>query len=327
MKNYVVYFDSGTTNTRAYLLDRSFQIRHSAKKAVGSKDSAIAGTNRILAKGMKVLYDELLTAAGLTDADISAIYASGMVSSVYGLLEVPHLPLPLTAADLAQHICPCREDAFFHRDILLVPGLKTVGEDVSLVNNMRGEEIEIAGAMDALDGRVRDVVFLLPGSHTHAAYVQGEQITGILSTFTGELFYALRKDTILAPVLSSTGQELDGEMVRLGLENLERYGFNRALYICHTMRTFGEGSPRQWLSYGEGVILGGVRRALEYYCQHFWTRCHTVALVSNQLMYRLFSILLADSAYIDTVLWLPTESQNYAVAGLKRLVSLAEGRS
>ena len=54
-KEYILYFDSGTSNTRAYLLDREFRICDSAKRAVGSKDSAIAGTNRVLIEGMKAL--------------------------------------------------------------------------------------------------------------------------------------------------------------------------------------------------------------------------------------------------------------------------------
>ena len=57
LDSYLLYFDSGTSNTRAYLLDRNFQVKYVAKKAVGSKDSAIAGSNRVLVEGMKALHD------------------------------------------------------------------------------------------------------------------------------------------------------------------------------------------------------------------------------------------------------------------------------
>ena len=107
-----------------------------------------------------------------------------------------------------------------------------------------------------------------------------------------------------------------------GAENLERFGFNRALYICHAMRTFGEGTPAQRFSYGEGVILGGVRQSLEYYCKHFWPACRTAALVSDEFMYQLFSILLEDSPFIDKVLWLPiSEHKSFGVSGLKKILS------
>lgn len=258
-KNYILYFDSGTSNTRAYLLDRDFRICDSAKRTVGSKDSAIAGSNRVLIEGMKILYDQVLEANSLSDGDVEAIYASGMVTSPYGLKEIPHLVLPMTVQDFADSLYPFHEDTCFHRDIFLVPGLKTLSDDFSFVNNLRGEEIEIIGALEELKAErdVENVVMLMPGSHTHGIYIQGDQITGIISNFTGELFYALKQDTILSPVLTSDSLELDEAMVRKGIENLERFGFNRALYICHAMRIFEQGTPQQRLSYGESVIMAG----------------------------------------------------------------------
>ena len=135
-KNYILYFDSGTSNTRAYLLDRDFRICDSAKRTVGSKDSAIAGSNRVLIEGMKILYDQVLEANSLSDGDVEAIYASGMVTSPYGLKEIPHLVLPMTVQDFADSLYPFHEDTCFHRDIFLVPGLKTLSDDFSFVNNL-----------------------------------------------------------------------------------------------------------------------------------------------------------------------------------------------
>ena len=287
-KEYILYFDSGTSNTRAYLLDREFRICDSAKRAVGSKDSAIAGTNRVLIEGMKALYDQVLAANSLTDGDVEAIYASGMVTSPYGLKEVPHLVLPMTVRDFADSLYPFHEDTCFHRDIFLVPGLKTLSDDFSFVNNLRGEEIEIIGALEELKAE-RDV----------------ENVV------------------MLSPVLTSDSLELDEAMVRKGIENLERFGFNRALYICHAMRIFEQGTPQQRLSYGESVIMGGVRQSLEYYCEHFWKECRTVALVSDEFMYRLFSMILEGSRYIDRIIWMPiSDGKSYGVSGLKKIVSL-----
>ena len=290
MDNYLLYFDSGTSNTRAYLLDRDFQVRYVAKKAVGSKDSAIAGSNRVLIEGMKALHDQVLAENGLGEENISAIYASGMITSPYGLKEVPHLPLPLTVKKFADSLYPFREDTCFHREIILVPGLKTLSDDFSFVNNMRGEEIEIIGALEELKAMddVQDAAMIFPGSHTHVTYVQGEEITGIISNFTGELFYAIQKDTILSPVLASDGSALDTEMVRQGYQNLKRFGFNRALYICHA---------------------------------NLWPKCRTVVMVSNEFMYQLFAALFEDSPFIDRVLWMPiSESKSYAVSGLKKII-------
>lgn len=329
MNDYILYYDSGTSNTRAYLLDRDFQVRYTAKKAVGSKDSAIAGSNRVLIEGLKELYDHVLSANGLEEGDVSAIYASGMITCAYGLKEVPHLALPITLEGFAGSLVPFLEDTCFHREIVLVPGLKTVNDDITYVNNMRGEEIEIIGALDELQGlgAPQDLALILPGSHTHVTYLQGERITDIISNFTGELFHAIQKDTILSPVLVSDGSPLDREMVGMGYRNLQKFGFNRALYICRAMDAFGKGTPAQRFSYGEGVIMGGVRQSLEYYCRHFWPDCRTAVLVSDEFMYQLFSILFEDSPLIDKVLWLPiAEGKSYGVSGLKKILSVRNNR-
>lgn len=328
-EKYVLYFDSGTSNTRAYLLNKEFGVQYVTKKAVGSKDSAIAGSNRVLIEGMKELHDEVLAANSLGEEDIEAIYASGMVTSPYGLKEIAHLVLPLTVQAFADSLCCFHEDTCFHRDIYLVPGLKTINDDFSFVNNLRGEEIEIIGALEELKAEydVHDIAMIMPGSHTHAIYIKGDEITGIVSNFGGELFYALKKDTILAPVLSADIEALDEEMVRKGVENNARFGFNRALYICHAMRIFEHGTPQQRLSYGEGVIMSGVRESLEYYCKNFWTDCRTVALVADEFMYRLFSIVFEGSEFIDRVIWMPISDQkSYGVSGLKKIVTLKGDR-
>ena len=324
-KNYILYYDSGTSNTRAYLLDQEFQICAVAKRTVGSKDSGIAGSNRVLIQGLKELYDEILAENGLEEADISAVYASGMITSPYGLKEVPHLAIPITVQDFSDSLYCFREDTLLHRDIYLVPGMKTVNDDFSFVNNMRGEEIEIIGAVEELKSisDVRDVALIMPGSHTHVTYVRGDEIVGIVSNISGELFYALKKDTILSPVLTVDNLELDEDMVRKGMENVQRFGFNRALYICHAMRIFEQGTPKQRFSYGEGVINGGVRESLEYYCEHFWPECRTVVMVSDEFMYRLFSVIFEGSRWIDRVLWMPiSDTKSYAVSGLKKIVSV-----
>ena len=59
MKKYIIYFDSGTTNSRVYLLDRDYNVKFTAKRPVGSRDSAIEGSNMVLIKALKSLYDEV----------------------------------------------------------------------------------------------------------------------------------------------------------------------------------------------------------------------------------------------------------------------------
>ncbi|MCD8241384.1 MAG: 2-dehydro-3-deoxygalactonokinase [Lachnospiraceae bacterium] len=325
--NYWIYFDSGTSNSRVYVLDREFQVMYVIKNNVGSMYSAGAGSYRVLIEGLKELYDGALAASGITEEEVIDIYASGMVTSPYGLKEVPHLVLPITVQKFADSIYCHYEDCCFHRNIYLIPGLKTTDDDISFVNNMRGEEIEILGVLDeaARSCRSRHVALVFPGSHTHVTYVQEDGITGIISNFTGELFHVLKEDSILAPILSADVTELNPEMVKKGVENLQKFGFNRAIYICHAMRLFQNGTEADRYSYAEGVLNGGVRQSLEYYCQNAWKECDTVAVVAEEFMYRLFRDIFEGSEYIRDVVWIPISAKkSYAVEGLKKILTCKE---
>ena len=321
---FTAYFDSGTTNTRLYLLDERFHIICQEKAGIGSKDAAICGSSRTLITSMKELYDRALESCGLRDEDVEALYASGMVTSPYGLKEVPHQQIPVSIETFAGSLYPYFEDEAFHRTIYLVPGLKTPGEDMTFVNNMRGEEIEVIGALDDLPQPPGGVAVILPGSHTHVAYIKEKQIKGLLSNFTGELFHALKTATILAPVLSAE-EELDEPAVKRGYQCLEEFGFNRAIYMAHAMRIFEKGTLQERFSFGEGVINGGMRQSIEYYCENFWEGCRTVALLGNEFMYKLYSYIFEDSKRIKEVLWLPdSESMPYSVKGLARIAGIRD---
>lgn len=326
MEKYMVYYDSGTSNSRIYLLDRECRILYTEKKNIGSKDSAAAGSNLVLINGLYELFRNMLEQTGTAEEDLNPVfYASGLVTCPYGFKEIPHQVLPVSVEDFAASLELFYEDKVFHRKFLLVPGLKTVGEDIALVNNMRGEEIEIIGTLDELEkcyGK-RKIALVFPGSHTHTVLVEDGSVNGILSNMTGELYYAMKTDTILAPLLDIPDRRLDVRMVKEGMTNLERYGFNRAVYICHAMRMFNRNTPAERRSYCEGVLNGGFAKALAWYCANEWQGCDLAVIVSDSYMFELYSAVLADHPYIREIGHLAiSRDKSYAVEGLKKLLAI-----
>ena len=87
----IAWFDCGTTNTRLYLIAEDGTYRFCGGKAVGSRNVAMEGSCAILAQAMAQLLQESPESA-------VQIYASGMVTSAFGLKEVPHLVAPVSAA-------------------------------------------------------------------------------------------------------------------------------------------------------------------------------------------------------------------------------------
>lgn len=267
---YIVYFDSGTTNTRVYLLNgRQIVARKSAQ--IGSRDSAIQNDRTILIRELKNLYDELLENNGLGEEAVEDIYMSGMISCPSGIVEIEHLSTPVDRHSLRSSIVSYDEARFFGRRVKIIPGIKTLAQGVQAtldtvehVNNMRGEETEIFGILHRYPQLTRGyAIVVLPGSHTQAAFLKDGVIVDMSSNITGELYNAIVCETILSSSLTGTCTEpIDPQLVRKGYENLHTYGFNRALYIVRSMMLFTNATLGQRRSYMEGVLNGGVMDAI-----------------------------------------------------------------
>lgn len=291
---YYFYFDSGTTNTRACLLQDGTILKR-AEISVGSRDSALHQDKNVLISALKRLYDQVISSAGIEDSQIQEIYMSGMISSPFGLVEIEHLSTPVDFKKLKHEIVTYHESAFFGRDIHIIPGIKTLplGTTASIntvvnANNMRGEETEIFGILhrfpELASGRS---IILLPGSHTQAAFLYNGRIEDISSTVTGELYHAVAGHTILGS--SITGEkktELLPDLVCMGYRIVHQYGFNRALYVVRSMDLFAKSTLSERRSYLEGVINGGVMDAIVQVTKN---DSATIAVAGAYMQYEIFS--------------------------------------
>lgn len=299
---YRVYFDSGTTNTRAYLMDGSQIIARNAAQ-IGSRNSALQGSNAGLIGRLKQMYDELLQEKGLEESDIDSIWMSGMISCPHGLVEIPHIPVPLSLEQLKSHVASYYEEHFFKREIRVIPGIKTVPadgavsfENISGINNMRGEETELFGIAGSVHELPSDCVILMPGSHTQAAFIRDGAITDILSTVTGELYQAIRQETILSSSLPDHAgpKDMTPQLICRGCRDLETYGFNRALYIVRTMDLFLECTAYERLSYLEGVLNGGVLTAVMHVLKEKQLPGRCIAVYGSGLQHVIFRELIKE---------------------------------
>ena len=320
MRTFIAYFDSGTTNSRLFLLDENLNAIGMNKKMVGARDSAISGSNRVLVSSLFEMYQNLLNEKNVFDGEVSDIFLSGMITSVYGIKEIPHIVLPVDAGTLAEGVTTVNEDMFFKRDVHLIRGVKTVGKEVSDVGNMRGEETELVGLADELKSRgLDDVAVILPGSHTHIAHVSGGSIVDCISNFTGELLFALQKDTILAPILESQPEAFDDEMVALALRNLDLYGFNRAMYIAHAMKMTNAMDIERIRSYAYAVINGGLRKVLENACRTRWTSCRTAVVLGSIKEGEFFETLFKGSSEIRSIIHMESADGSFALDGFRNI--------
>jgi 2-dehydro-3-deoxygalactonokinase len=253
----VITIDSGTTNTRAYLVEDG-RVLAAHSRSVGSRDTAIDGDNAKLTAGVRELID--LLRAEAPGANIEAVIASGMITSNMGLCEIPHLPAPVDLTKLAASLQRRVIDTASPEPILFIPGVKTVPATADPFrldcDMMRGEETETFGIL-AGSPLTGDTMLILPGSHSKFVEVDGGgAITGSVTTLAGELAWAIRKETILANSLARDfACELDQPALLKGADHCRLHGLNQACFATRIAHVLGDTSEAARTSFLLGAIF------------------------------------------------------------------------
>lgn len=286
---YHIYIDSGTSNSKLYLVKEKQPV-DTIIVNVGTKDSAISGSNDVLLNGLKRIYDGVLEKNKLQDRDIESIWLSGMVTNPFGIIEVEHISTPVDGKKLLEQRYVHFEERYFQRELNLIPGAKTAQpgqvvtmENIEKMNNVRGEEIEAIGMIaSGVISKEQDCVMISPGSHTHMLNVKNGIIVDIVSNFTGELNYAIQKDTILGGELTQEDIVLTEEHVIQGYHMVKTYGLARALYIIHATKVFDVCENEIRNSLLSGVISGGVIDMLKYKVERDWNGVKKVVIIGGK---------------------------------------------
>lgn len=254
----LLVIDSGTTNSRVRLMDGD-RIAASVSRSVGSRDVAIAGHTEVLERALREAIAEIVSSNSISLEDIEAIVASGMITSNMGLMDIPHLPAPATAAQVAAGIVERIFPAVAPKPIHFIPGVKTgfIGEaELSRKDMMRGEEAEVFGFMaHSGDAAQEPQVFMHYGSHHKAILLEGGEIKRCSTSVTGELMMAILQSTILKSSLPSPAEmRPDLKQVRTGLAIAEAAGFGRAIFSSRVLNVM-ERRDRQEAA---GIFLGAL---------------------------------------------------------------------
>src|SRR5204863_593841 len=133
----------------------------------------------------------------------SPLLACGMIGSAQGWREAPYIDVP-TSLDALGHVLT-GVDTASGATLHIVPGLIV---RAALPEVLRGEETQIAGALDVAAGSAsdgdaapnppgRDRWIGLPGTHTKWVRVCDRELVQFHTFMTGEVFAALCDHTIL----------------------------------------------------------------------------------------------------------------------------------
>lgn len=176
--------------------------------------------------------------------------ACGMVGSRDGWREAPYLQCPVTLDMLATKLAEIAAAR-----LKIVPGVAT-RDAAGLPDVMRGEETQIAGAIDAEEERTLAVT---PGTHSKWIRVERGRIVDFLSFMTGELYAVLIAHSILgrfARNVPSTS-EMPGPVFLRGVDRGLDSGFlSHDMFGARTLVLQGEITGEQAADWLSGLLIG-----------------------------------------------------------------------
>ena len=157
---------------------------------------------------------------------------AGMIGSNRGWVEAPYAPCPAGLDDIASVLAWAEQDR-----AAIIPGLSSAEPpDV-----MRGEEVQIFGAVDA--GLIpADALVCHPGTHNKWVTLGRGKVTRFRTVMTGEMFSLLQKHSILSDLLKD----------EMAVDDAFRDGVRRGLE--------GDAVTAELFSVRAGVLLGKQRR-------------------------------------------------------------------
>jgi len=184
--------DWGTSSLRAYLMDGNGRVLDRRGSAHGIQNLPVPGVPGFERAFAEIAGDWLNRYPGLP------VVAGGMVGSAQGWAEAPYVPCPADTSTLASRAVTV-ESASGAR-LLIAPGVIFDPPDAN-PDVMRGEEIQIAGALaDHHDLAARACV-ALPGTHSKWVQVSDGRIARFATYMTGELFAVLSRHSILGRLM------------------------------------------------------------------------------------------------------------------------------
>ena len=303
MAEYITV-DSGTTNTRInFVSDRV--IVDTLKYSVGTKRDA--NGNNLLRETLKNGIDELMKRHKLCKEDITRILASGMITSEFGLIQLPHITAPAGIAELHGAMYETVFEDLSEIPFVFSRGIKTNTYDLENSDIMRGEETELMGIIDG------EGVYILPGSHSKIIQVgKDERITNFKTMLTGEMISALSEYTTLKDAIDLKESKANEEYLLKGFEYADRHGINEALFKVRILKNILCRNADDIYGFFMGVILcNEIKQILSYNPKRIFIGGKKVIKESEALLLRAIS-------EAETVV-IPDESENASALGIVKV--------
>lgn len=235
----MIAIDWGTSSFRAYCLGSNGRVldTRSAPKGILSVKNG---------KFSAVLEEQ---AGDWIAAGNGPVLMSGMIGSRQGWLEVPYAACPAGFEEIAAGM---RQVTWDGGSAWIAPGL-TCRDEAGIPDVMRGEEVQILGALDRLGPGGHTVC--LPGTHSKWVEVSDGRIARFTTHMTGEAFAVFRANSILGRMMKDGAT--DAAAFEDGVRrSADAGGLLHHLFGVRARGLFGELTETASASYLSGMLIG-----------------------------------------------------------------------
>jgi 2-dehydro-3-deoxygalactonokinase len=315
--NNAIFIDTGTTNTRVWLV-RGDQIRAHKTALIGVRDSAREGSTAKLHAALRDLIRDVQA-----DEQAAYVIAAGMITSSLGLTDVPHIVAP---AGLNEIAAATKSYSFPHvtnLPVLLVPGIRSGvatcdANSVADVDVMRGEETLCAGLVELGLAPLPCTVLNL-GSHWKAIRIDDTgRVQSSVTSLTGELIFTTQTNTILASAVPHERPvNIAYEWASAGMREQRRAGLARALFCVRLLEQKGQCTAEERLSYLVGAFLVSDFDGLQ--TRGLLSPQQTVLLTGGGALANLWAQTLTEAALPNRIIT-AEESETAMLTGLRAIL-------
>ena len=239
----LIAVDWGTSSLRAARIGRDGSVLE--------ERSSARGILTVPAGGFPAVLQE--TCGDWLASPDALCLVSGMAGSKQGWREAPYCACPAGFEEVASSLTWIEPGR-----IALVPGLSF--EHAGVPDVMRGEEVQVFGAMELLGEQ--DGLFVLPGTHSKWVDVRGGRIQSFATFMSGEFYALLRQHSILSRTLPPGDGALDEDAFVRGVRHAREAGsLLHAAFSARTLSLFERVPVTAMPSYLSGLVIGDELRA------------------------------------------------------------------
>lgn len=253
MKRYIT-IDGGTSNTRISLIEDR-KCLCTQRLSLGARDCIDRRAE--YENEIKLTISKILNEFDLKESDIIRIIASGMITSEFGLYELPHLSAPAGIRELHESMAEVSFPHVSSIPFIFIRGIKLDSKNFDEVDMMRGEETELMGIIKLCSrDSVNNSIVILPGSHSKIVIIdKNGMITNFSTMLTGEMIMALSQGTILKDAVDLSLNSFDESTLAQGFLYAKEAGLNKALFKVRILKNIFKKSPIEVYSFYIGAIL------------------------------------------------------------------------